>query len=195
MKAPFEEMLRQAKRHGDIVSVHYNHQDYDDIYCGLVDCVRDGEFRLEIYRRHGRPDGWCAMRLEDIILVDIGGGFEMRLAFLMTHKPSPPLGLSLPAVRKGSVILTTLRQAKDAGLIVKIHLTGGQYTLAGFVHAVDAHELAISSFDTFGVRTGLETVRMDHVRSIELGDADCLMAQHLHTHQVEFLKFKQEHRK
>jgi hypothetical protein len=194
MKSPFEQLLRLAKRKREIVSVHNDPQDYDDVYCGLVDCVRDGELRLETYRRHGRPDGWCAMRLEDIFLVDVGGGFELRLAFLMAHKPSPPLGLRLPAIRKGPVILTTLRQAKEADLIVKVHLADGQYALGGFVHAVDAHELTINSFDTYGVRTGLEVVRMDHVRSIELGDADCLMAQHLHEHQAEFLKYKQEHR-
>jgi hypothetical protein len=195
MKAPFENTLRKAKQNGDIVSIHYTPQDYEDVYCGLVDCIRDGEFRLKIYRRYGRPDGWFAMRLDDIIIVDIGGEFELRLSYLIAHKPSPPLGLSLPTVRNGSVLYSTLRQAKDANMVVKVNLTGGQYSVGGIVHAVDSHELAISSFNTYGMGTGIETVRMANVHSIELGDADCLMAQHLHTHQTEYLKFKQEHQK
>lgn len=193
MKPPFEEILRQAKLNDDIVSVHYSHQDYDDIYCGRVDCVCDGEFRLETYRRHGRPDGWFAMRLEDIILVDVGGPFELRLAFLLAHRPSPR-GLCLPPIEQGPILLTTLRQARDANLIVKVHLTDGQYSLGGLVHELDAEELVVSSFDTYGAQTGQEAVRLDHVRSIELGDADCLMVQYLREHQAEFLQFKQEHR-
>lgn len=195
MKSPFEQMLRLAKRKLEIVSVHNDPQDYGAAYCGFVDCLGPEESRLRTFRRYGDPDGWFAFRLKDVLFLDTGGPFEHRIGYFAEREPRVPLCEELPPIKSGPIILGTLKQAKALGLLVSVGMEGERHTLGGLVKNLSTTMLGVLEIDPYGTEGGMVTLPLDLVLHVSVGTQDCLMAQHLHAHQEEFLKFKQEHRK
>lgn len=195
MKSPFEQLLRLAKRKREIVSVHNDPQDYGAAYCGLVDCLGPEECRLKTFHRYGDADGWFAFRLSDVLSIDTGGAFEHRISYFAEREPNSPLCEQFPPIKTGALIHGTLNQAKALGQLVRIGLKGESHILGGLVKELSASMLGILEIDTYGTEDGVVTLPLDLVLHVSVGTQDCLRAQHLHAHQAEFLKFKQDHRK
>jgi len=186
----YEALLRRAMQENEVVSIHNNESSFDDVYCGYVESISSEECRIRAHRRLGMSDGWIAFRLQDIRLVDVGGKYERRLAYFDAiggHLfPFPPL----EPIEDGSILLGTLRQAKELGIIVNLIHAVGSYIVGGFVHMLSEEEITIAEYDTFGEPDGFATVQLSQVLYVTCGSMECQRTQHLVEHQQEFQEFR-----
>lgn len=195
MTFPYETLLRRAQQGGEVVSIHYDRADFDNVYCGYVESLTPEECRMRLLTRYGLADGWRAFRLADILLVDHGGMYEDRIAyFAKTAVCVFPLP-QLEQIENDPIIAGTLRQASERGLFVTVWLSGGAYSLGGRVLAVSEEGVSIEEHDTFGVRNGLSAVQLADIGYVLCGTADNVRAQHLAEHQEEFLEFRRRQSK
>lgn len=192
MTSQFKPLLLRAMQQKDVISVHYEKSDYDSAYCGIVESLNEEECRMSLYKRFGIADGFRAFRLSDIVFVDIGGAFEHRITYFMPSARNTFTIPRLQPITNGPIMIGTLRQAQELGLIVSLWLNDGQYNISGFVDSITSEVITIAEHDTFGSANGETTIQIENVDYVICGSSQCVHVQSLIEHQQEFLEFRKQ---
>lgn len=190
MKQLHREMLQMSLKKRSIVSIHANKGDIERVDVGHVDALNDQECRMLVYTRFGMEDGVRVLLTEDIFLVEVDGLYEDRIAFYAQKGGHPFPAPRFPPVVGASILVETLRQAQQSGLMVSLKLPGEDAFYRGFVRSCDEETVCLAIHDGFGDADGLATVSVDDIRYFMCGSMEGQRVQYLAEHRGEFLRFR-----
>lgn len=164
----FQDLLAEAQDAGRLVAIYTNSPDpYQSCAVGYVDVLNGQEVRLRSVSRHGEDSGYDVVLTDDILRVEVDGAYERKVEFLRAHLREWPLPKELPPVPYNeSILLTTLRQARENRLVVSLDTEDEEQVITGFVHSVDAESVRILMVDTFGNDDGETAVRIAAIREM-----------------------------
>lgn len=192
MNHAHREMLRMSLKNKSIVSIHSNKDDISSIDVGHVDALSDRECRMLVYTRFGMEDGLRVLLTKDVFLVEVDGLYEDRIAFYARTGVHPFPAPKLPAVVGASILIESLRQAREQGLMVSLKLPGEDSFYRGYVRSCDEETVCLDIRDGFGAADGLATVSTEDIRYFMCGSMEGQRVQYLAEHRDEFLRFRAE---
>lgn len=195
MKQLHREMLQLALKNRSIVSVHSNKGDIDLVDVGYVDALNDRACRMYVYTRYGMEDGLRVLLTDSIFLVEVEGLYEDRIAFYAQKGQHPLPAPRFPAVAGVDILLETLRQARESGLMVSLKLPGEDSFYRGYVRTCDEENVCLDIHDGFGDADGVATVSTEEILYLMCGSMEGQRVQYLAEHREEFLRFRAEQRR
>ena len=85
-KRPYfvQELLR-AKKNDVPVSVYFSPEDREACATGYVLEANDDGVTLRHFTTDGAPDGKVLIRMDAVFMVDVGGRYQTKVAFLAQH--------------------------------------------------------------------------------------------------------------
>lgn len=180
MKPTFKKILSKAQKDKTIVAVFVDAYDLSSCSLGFVNGVTDEHLRMDSISPNGEPSGIEVIPLKEIFRIDCDGLYERKMAILYSSRGNIFKDLSFDSPTEESLIVDTVRKAKDNHVIIELWAEDDSNSVVGFVALVEKDYLKIAAIDEFGRGDGEVYIKIENIMSVDCGTTRCQQIQFLY---------------
>jgi hypothetical protein len=180
----FRKVLGEAQDQSRAVAIYSDMDDFQSYGVGFVEHTDSNEVVLQCLTPRGEPDGRTAIRMEQIVRIDVDTVYTKKLELLYEYRTSIFERDFLPVPKGANGLRPQLEHAKDHHILVHL-VDSNDFGPSGFVRSVGEDFVEIERIGANGEPDGIAAILVAAVAKIHFGRRQEQMLEFLYRYNFD----------